>query len=85
MINEITALRRKIIYRSHKRGFLESELIFRKFITQSLIKLRKQELKLLDLLLSYDDTQIIHWIHKKEIPPKNLESLIETINNNIKS
>jgi succinate dehydrogenase flavin-adding protein (antitoxin of CptAB toxin-antitoxin module) len=85
MINEITTLRKKIIYRSQKRGFLESELIFNEFITESLIGLSERELELLDFLLSHDDMQIIHWLHKKETPPENLERLIDTINNTIKS
>lgn len=85
MIREIKNLRKKIIYRSQKRGFLESEIILERFIKQFLATMKETELEMLDLLLSHDDTQIISWLHQKETPPEKLETLIKNINSTLRS
>ena len=79
MSEKINNLRKKIIYRSHKRGFLESEIIFRNFINEILTKMTDNELECLNILLSYDDPQIIRWINKKETPPNELKPILKHI------
>ena len=70
-------LRKRILYRGQKRGFLESEIIFESFIKQFLPQMDDQELIIVDLLLSHDDPEIRDWISNKEVPPEEFRSILE--------
>jgi succinate dehydrogenase flavin-adding protein (antitoxin of CptAB toxin-antitoxin module) len=83
MRDQIEKLRKKIIYRSHKRGFLETELILENFIKQFLMKMNYKELEMLDFMLSHDDPQIIEWLYNNKLPPQNLKQLLQHLHETI--
>ena len=83
MSAKIENLRKKIIYRSHKRGFLETELILEDFIKQFLMQMNYKELEMLDFMLSHDDPQVIEWLYNKKTPPQNLKQLLQHLHDTI--
>lgn len=82
---DLAYLKKKITYRSKKRGCLESEIILDKFI--KILSQNTSTNILLDLnyLLSYDDNKILDWFQNKKTPPLKLQNLVkdirQTINN----
>lgn len=80
---DLAYLKKKIIYRSTKRGCRESEIILDKFIKNLSKNTSTNTLLDLDFLLSYDDNKILDWFQNKKTPPLELQNLVENIRQTI--
>ncbi|ATW01650.1 hypothetical protein CCU22_00145 [Candidatus Legionella polyplacis] len=83
MINSILSKRyRKIKWRC-RRGILELDLIFRKFVNNNISLLSNKQLFFFEILINYDDQVLFDWFMGYKFPSdKNIQNIIETININ---
>jgi antitoxin CptB len=73
-MDEITILRKKLIYQSWHRGCKETDIILGDFAKDSIHHLSTEELYLYQEFLSEDDWDIYAWIVGREEAPKKYQS-----------
>lgn len=62
-------LKRKIIYKSLKRGIRENDILLGNFTRENLAKMSLIEMKIYDDFLNENDIDIFNWISKdKKLP-----------------
>lgn len=75
-INSLTPERKKLYWRSIRRGMKESDLILGGFARQNLHKLTDTELKQFEAILSLFDSDFIQYITNKRPIPQDLDTPI---------
>ena len=66
-MNNLSKLKKKILYRSMHRGTKEMDLILSNFVKKNIDSLDKEELNELDFLLNIDDQVLYKWYLNQEI------------------
>jgi len=75
-------LDKKILWQC-RRGILELDSILSSFVTNHFVQLDQKEKELLQILLTYEDVDLMSWlIHQQELPPHSLKNIIGKIINN---
>ena len=66
-MNNLSKLKKKILYRSMHRGTKEMDLILSNFVKKNIDSFDKEELNELDFLLNIDDQVLYKWYLNQEI------------------
>ena len=66
-MNNLSKLKKKILYRSMHRGTKEMDLILSSFVKKNIDSFDKEELNELDFLLNIDDQVLYKWYLNQEI------------------
>ena len=66
-MNNLSKLKKKILYRSMHRGTKEMDLILGNFVKKNIDSFDKEELNELDFLLNIDDQVLYKWYLNQEI------------------
>jgi succinate dehydrogenase flavin-adding protein (antitoxin of CptAB toxin-antitoxin module) len=69
-MDNLAVRRKRLRHRSRYRGFLESDLLFERFVEHHLEALDERQLDLLEALLDEDDQDTWAWVTGKEPVPQ---------------
>jgi len=83
-MNNITQLKKKIIYRSQYRGTKEMDILLGKFVKKYINIFTLYELKQLNEILSIDDKNLYNWYLNKKIEIKIPENKVSVLLKNFK-
>jgi len=76
------ARRKRLLFRCHRRGFKELDLIFGAFAREHLKALSEDELQQLDLLLNAPDDDVYAWLRGYEdVPARYASPTFERLRN----
>ena len=67
------ARRKRLLYRSRRRGMQETDLLLGRFAEQHLADLDDRQLLTFDNLLDESDTDLFDWISGRVAPPEALD------------
>jgi antitoxin CptB len=68
-MDNTAARRKRLLHRSRYRGFLESDLLFERFVAAHLARLDEVQLERLEALVEEDDESIWAWVTGREPVP----------------
>lgn len=74
MADELERLRRKLRFRSARRGTLESDLVIGGFVDRRLESLDRVKLVQLERLLDQNDQEVLGWIVGAYEPPPQFDN-----------
>ncbi|KAJ2027881.1 Succinate dehydrogenase assembly factor 2 mitochondrial, partial [Coemansia sp. S610] len=72
---DLSTMRRRLLYQMRKRGILETDLLLSTFASEHLAELERGELVDLDSLLSNIDWDIFYWATNKTPAPASVQSM----------
>ena len=73
-MTENTDIRRKrLIHRSHYRGFREADLLIGGFASEAVPTMTEDELDAFEALINLNDHDIFGWITGRESPPADIQ------------
>lgn len=78
-MNDLSLIRKKLLYRSSYRGCKETDFLIGKFAAAKINEMDEKQLDTFDRLLSEDDAEIYDWILGKTEFPENYLKIIEEI------
>lgn len=80
MTDDLTVMRKKLLFRAEHRGFKEADIVIGGFVRSRLEVLDREGLDALELLLSAPDQELYAWIMEREaVPAERDASLIADI------
>merc|ERR1712224_557344 len=68
------AIRRKLIYRSKQRGWLEMDLILGDWASNNLAQMGERELKQFEAILNMENPDLFKWLTAQEAVPEDEDS-----------
>ncbi len=69
----LETLRKRLLYRSWRRGTREMDLLLGGFAGRNLATFSRRQLELYDALLEYSDADLYGWMTGREAPPAALD------------
>jgi antitoxin CptB len=78
-MDDTSVRRKRVLYRSRYRGFLESDLLLERFVRANLVSLSASRLDELEALLDEDDEEIWAWVTGQAPIPARHDNEIMTL------
>ena len=73
-MSDIETYRRKLKFRSDRRGFRELDLYMQQFTDAHLARFDERQLREFEAVLDIPDQHVFDWIMGRETPPEGLRS-----------